>query len=236
MDLSLEERQKIVALYKDLRVSDVRDGMDTLLLHNIGSMSPSIRPLWPTRAVGFAKTLRYVPWQGTVPALKPEEYWEWVAWYYANVCTDPHGSTIVPGDFLVIDQGATDVGVMGSANSLAYKHLGVTGIVTNGGVKDSEELVREKVPCWSASLAHKMVQGRLQFEGMHIPVNVGGVTVQPGDVVVADWDGVVVVPIEHARDVARYGAEEHERDKVLRGKLYKALSMQPDETVTYPKE
>ena len=76
------ERQELLALYRDLRVADVRDGLDTMMHHWTGSMSPAIRPLWRTRACGIAKTCRHVPWGGTIPTMTPKEYWEWSGEYY----------------------------------------------------------------------------------------------------------------------------------------------------------
>ena len=138
---------------------------------------------------------------------------------------------IQPGDFCVIDQSGVDAGLMGSNNSLAGIKSGTRGYVTNGGVRDTDELIIEKVPFWSAFISQTMVQGRLKFDAKNVPVAVGGVTVYPGDVVVADGDGVIVVPLKHARDVARYAHEEHDRDKAGRKKLYQDLGMKPDSTV-----
>jgi 4-hydroxy-4-methyl-2-oxoglutarate aldolase len=76
-----------------------------------------------------------------------------------------------------------------------------------------------------------MVQGRLQFDAQDIPVVVGGVVVRPGDVVVADGDGVIVVPAEVAFDVAAYARRELEKDKVARRGLYERLGMPLDHTV-----
>ena len=70
----------------------------------------------------------------------------------------------------------------------------------------------QKVPVWSTMCSQPMVQGRIAFEAMDVPVAVGGVQVRPGDVVVADGDGVIVVPSEIAEDVGRYAHEEHERE------------------------
>jgi regulator of RNase E activity RraA len=80
-------------------------------------------------------------------------------------------------------------------------------------------------------ISQGMVQGRLRFDAMDIPVSVGGVQVHPGDVVVADGDGVIVVPHKMAVDVAQYAHQELANDKVGRRKLYEALGMTLDETV-----
>jgi 4-hydroxy-4-methyl-2-oxoglutarate aldolase len=225
------ERQELLALYQDLRVADVRDGMDWCMMHHYGSMSPDIRPLWRTRAVGIARTARYVPFQGHVPTMSPQEYDEWSSWYYGNVCTYPWMKAIEPGDFIVIDQSGVDAGLMGSNNSLAGVRNGARGYASNGGVRDTDELILQKVPFWSRFISQKMVQGRLQFDAMDIPVSVGGVIVHPGDVVVADGDGVIVVPLKIAFDVAKYAHRELANDKVGRRKLYEDLGTELDETV-----
>jgi len=232
MSLSDDQRQSLLAAFADLRVADVRDGMDTMGMHRVGSMSPAIRPLWRTRAFGIARTVRYLPYDGTVPPMSPEEYWEWVGEYYRDVCPYPWIGEIVEGDFAVIDQSGVNAGLMGSANTLSGVRNGVRGYVTNGGVRDTDEIILQKVPFWSAMCSQSMVQGRLRYDAHDVPVSVGGVTVHPGDVVAADGDGVIVVPRRIALDVAAHARAEHDRDKVTRRKSYDALGMEPDETVS----
>ena len=229
MDAS--ERQEVLDLYRDLRVADVRDGMDWMGRHHQGSMAPDVRPLWRTRAVGIAKTARYLPYRGPEPKMTPEDYTKWSGWYYGNVCTYPWIAAIQPGDFCVIDQSGVDVGLMGSNNGMDGLINGATGYVTSGGVRDTDELILEKVPFWSRMVSHGMVQARLQFDAFDIPVAVGGVTVFPGDVVVADGDGVIVVPQDIARDVAVYAHQELRNDKVARRGKYGELGLTLDETV-----
>jgi regulator of RNase E activity RraA len=225
------DRQELLELYADLRVADVRDGMDWNMLHDYGSMSPQIRPLWRTRSVGIARTARYLPYEGPIPKMTPDEYTEWSRWYYGNVCTYPWLREIVPGDFAVIDQSGVDVGLMGSNNSLAGYRDGAVGYVTNGGMRDTDELILQAIPFWSRLISQGMVQGRLRFDDMNVPVNVGGVLVHPGDIVVADGDGVIVVPRALARDVAKYAHRELANDKAGRRKLYEALGRELDDTV-----
>jgi 4-hydroxy-4-methyl-2-oxoglutarate aldolase len=76
-----------------------------------------------------------------------------------------------------------------------------------------------------------MDQGRIQFDAQDVPVAVGGVVVYPGDVVVADGDGVIVVPCKIAFDVAKYAHRELANDKVDRRKLYELMGMALDDTV-----
>ena len=231
MIMSAKERQELLSLYENLRVADVRDGMDWNMLHHYGSMSVDIRPLFRTRAVGIARTTRYLPFQGEVPYMTQEEYTKWQGWYYGNVCPYPWTDGIEDGDFCVIDQSGVNVGLMGSHNGLGGFVSGARGFVTNGGVRDTDELILQKVPFWSRMISQGMVQGRLQFDDWNVPVNVGGVVVNPGDVVVADGDGVIVVPLEKAHDVAIWARKELERDKQERRKIYEAVGMELDNTV-----
>lgn len=231
MALSPSERQELLDLYRNLRVADVRDGMDWNLLHSSGSMSPNIRPLYRTRACGIARTARYLPYQGSIPASNPDEYTQWVGYYYTHICPYPWIAEIQPGDFIVIDQSEVNAGLMGSNNGLECKKNGAAGLVTNGGMRDTDELILQQVPCWTRIVSQGMVQGRLQFDAHDIPVSVGGVTVRPGDVVVADGDGVIVVPLEKAFDVARYAHRELANDKAGRRKLYESMGLPFDDTV-----
>lgn len=231
MKMAKSERIQLLNLFGNLRVADVRDGMDTLLLHHVGSMSPDIRPLFRTRICGIARTVRYLPYTGGIPDLKPDQYWKWVGQYYAKVCTYTWMDAIEPGDICIIDQSGVDAGLMGSNNSLGGLRKGAVGYVSNGGVRDTDELVIQKTPFWSPFISQKMVQCRLKFDSMQVPVSVGGVTVYPGDVVVADGDGVIVVPRAKARMVAKYAAAEHGRDKAGRREHYEKLGIELDETV-----
>ena len=233
MKMSNDEREELLRLYAGLRVADVRDGMDWNMMHHYGSMSHIIRPLWRTRACGIARTARYLPWEGTIPTMSPEEYTEWVKWWYKEICVHPwmDEGQVQEGDFAVIDQNGIDAGLLGSNNCLWGFSNGIRGFVTNGGVRDTDELVLEKIPVWSALISQKMTQGRIRYDGCDMAVNVGGVLVNPGDVIVADGDGVIVVPRKLAPQVAKYARQELDNDKAGRRKLYDRVGLPYDETV-----
>ena len=230
--MDADEQAQLLKAFEGLRVADVRDGMDTVGLHHVGSMSPEIRPLWRTRAFGIARTARYVPYDGPMPDKAGEEYQQWAGWYYREVCPYPWVDDIRDGDFVVLDLSGITVGLMGSHNTLDGRKRGARGYVTGGGVRDTDEIILQKIPFWSVTCAQSMPQCRLQYESKDVPVNVGGVTVRPGDVVVADGDGVIVVPRNVALEVAAHADAEHKRDMVSRRRLYEALGMELDETVT----
>ena len=224
--------KELLELYKDLRVADVRDGMDWIGYQNFGSLDPSVRPLYRTRAVGIARTARYLPFEGPYPDAKYDEYTKWQGWYYANVCTYPWMSDIQDGDFMAIDVSGVNVGLMGSANTLGALTKGVRGFVFNGGgIRDTDETLMQQIPVWSGFLSQSMVQSKIQFDQKDISIAIGGNIISPGDIIVADGDGVIVVPRKAAKDVAKYACKILDSDRNDRRDLYITLNRKLDETV-----
>ena len=227
-----EENKELLALFEPLRVADVRDGMDWMGYHHYGTLDKGIRPLYRTKACGIARTARYIPFEGPVPHLTGDDYTQWSNWYYGNVSTYPWVEEIEDGDMIVLDMSGVDVGLMGSDNTLACIKRGARGFVTNGGgIRDTDECIMQKVPVWSYFVSQKMDQARIRFLDKNVPVALGGVAIYPGDVIVADGDGVIAVPRAIARDVAKYGSRELFNDKNNRKAKYEELGWEPDETV-----
>ena len=117
-----------------------------------------------------------------------------------------------PGDVLVIDAGGTDLTTpWGSMSATAAKLRGLAGCVTNGGVRDFDELIEIRFPVFAAGVR---IRGNVKHHPgwIGIPVSVGGVTVKPGDIVVGDADGVVVVPVEKAEQICSKAAKQHAKE------------------------
>ena len=227
-----KENLELLELYKGLRVTDVRDGMDWCGYHFYGSVHHDIRPLFRTSAIGIARTARYLPYEGPVPKVTGDEYTEWVKYYYAEVCYDPWNKDIQPGDFICLDVASLDVGLIGSNNSLDCVKKGAVGFLTNGGgIRDTDEVVLQNVPVWSKFISQPMDQARIRYLEKDIPIAIGGVAIYPGDIIVADGDGVIVVPRKLAREVAKYAWQEASADKKTRRQHYIDLGMELDETV-----
>ena len=223
---------ELLALYQQLRVADVSDGMDAANLHDVGLVSQAIRPIWPgARAAGRAVTARYVPTGETVPHMSPEEYADYEGRWYREKCTYPYIKEAKPGDFLVIDMSGLEVGLWGSNVALSAAAKGVTGVVIDGGCRDTHEVALQRCPVWARTVARTTVIGRLEFESMGGTVEIGAVRVRPGDVVVADDDGVIVVPQESAQLVAGVAAQVLQGDKRARRRRYEELGLPRDDTV-----
>lgn len=235
---SAEEDARILKLYEGLRVADVSDGMDIVGLQDVGLMNPEIRPLWRDtenfthRFIGIAVTARYVPTNKRAAKMTPEEFRKWEAAWYKELSPEPFVSLLRPGSALVIDGGEDgDTGTIGSNNILAWKLRGMVGVVTSGGARDTDEIIKEGVPLYYRRPGRGIRPGRNELESVNRPIMCGGVLVRPGDVVVADGDGVIVVPREHAEAVARAARQILESDKASRRKLYEKLGLPLDKTV-----
>lgn len=230
-------RQQLVDLYRGLRVTDVSDGMDVIGRQDLGLMDPCIRPLhrdverFTHRFVGFAHTVRFVPTNHPVTARTPDEMKEFIRTWYRDLARGPKDE-IRAGDVIVIDGSETHVGFVGSNNGFGWILAGAVGIVTNGGARDTDELIRQGCPVYCARIEKTIRPARLELESEQQPITCGGVLVRSEDLVVADGDGVVVVPSEVATEVGKYAREIAESDREARRQLYERAGMEADETVT----
>jgi regulator of RNase E activity RraA len=167
----------------------------------LGGLKPT-RP--DLRLLGYAYTLRYVPLREDV----------------RDADTAPLNAqksaieSIGPGEVLVIDaRGEPGAGTIGDILTARALARGATGIVTDGGVRDSPALAHLEIPTYHQS-AHAAVLGLVHYPlESNVPIACAGVLVMPGDVVVGDAEGVIVVPAAMAEDVAWAALEQEEREE-----------------------
>lgn len=233
--------EAILTLYQGLRVADVSDGMDMVGLADAGLMDQRIEPLW--RDIdglshifcGIAVTARYVPTNRVIKTpMEKAEFQQWEGQWYNEISSEPFVPFIKEGTVVVLDvSGDGDTGSVGSYNSLAWHSKGARGIVSNGGIRDTDEIIKQKIPVYLDKMnrGRGIRPGRNEIESVNRPVSVGGVLVRPGDVLVADGDGVIVVPREYAQAVAEYAREILDKDKQGRRSLYEQLGRPLDKTV-----
>jgi len=234
-----EEDQELLKLFTGLRVADVSDGMDKAGLPGIGLVDPAILPLWTDlknfshRFAGIAVTARYVPTQKPHAGKRtPEEFDQWEGEFYSQYSSEPYADLIRPGTALVIDDvEEADIGSIGSYNIMEWKGRGCVGVVTDAAARDTDEIAVERVPLYLRQRGRGIRPGRNEIESVNRPVAIGGVLVMPGDVVVADGDGVIVVPRAQARSVAAFARQVIENDKAGRRELYKQLRLPPDASI-----
>jgi 4-hydroxy-4-methyl-2-oxoglutarate aldolase len=122
------------------------------------------------------------------------------------------------GDVLVI-QGVPNVSSLGGTSATVGKRQGQIGAVVDGGVRDVDHSRGIGYPIWSSSVTPITGKWRVQTEGVNVPVVIAGVTVQPGDFVLADECGVCFIPRARAAEVLaiaqRWTAWEEDRLKKL---------------------
>lgn len=158
-----------------------------------GAMGPEIRPLWEgAEILGSAVTVLCFPGD--------------------NLTVHKALQTLQENDVLVIDVAdAQNTSIMGHNMSLKARNQGAVGMVTNGTVRDVRLLREDAFPIFCAGVCPRSPQ-KHTFGAINVPIQVGGLTVKPGDIVSADVDGVVVVPLEIAERVAQAGAERMEME------------------------
>jgi 4-hydroxy-4-methyl-2-oxoglutarate aldolase len=237
--------QELLEIYKGLRVADVSDGMDMVGLPDTGLMDQKIVPLWKDtdnmshHLIGIALTARYIPTNRMIKTpMDKEEFQKWESRWYTEISGEPFVPEIKPGNVIVFDvqgdvQGDGDTGSVGSYNSLEWTRRGARGIVSNGGIRDTDEIIKQRIPVYldMMSRGRGIRPGRNEIESVNKPVSVGGVPVNPGDVIVGDGDGVIVVPRQYAKQVATYAREILNKDKKGRRDLYQKLGRPMDKTV-----
>jgi regulator of RNase E activity RraA len=234
------EDRAVLEAFEGLRVADVSDGMDFVGLQNIGLMDPAIHALWKDtenfahRFTGIAVTVRYVPTQRPDAGGETsyDEYRAWEGNWYNELSPEPFVDLLRPGTAIVIDEAPdADVGSIGSYNIMAWQAAGAVGVVTDATARDTDEIITQRVPLYFREPGRGIRPGRNVVESVNRPIVVGGVLVKPGDVIVADGDGVIVVPRAQAPRVAEFAHRILEGDKAGRRALYEETGREKDASV-----
>jgi 4-hydroxy-4-methyl-2-oxoglutarate aldolase len=242
----------LLELYEGARVADVVDGLATVGYIGVGVMDPVIAPLWKDvkdmshRFSGIAVTVRYGPtnrpWHPGEDLTKPENYEvyrKWRGMWYSQLSPEPFQEYIKSGTVIVMDnKDDNDTGSTGSNNIMSWQERGAVGLVTAGGIRDIDEIILQRNPVYTDYYKRGRGEriGRNEIIDVQRPVVVGGVLVEPGDVVVADSDGVVVVPRRVAVRVGQIAYQELVADIAGRKRLYERLGLEFDETVRIREE
>jgi 4-hydroxy-4-methyl-2-oxoglutarate aldolase len=172
-------------------VADLLDG------HGLRLALPAsaIPPLGDGRAVvGRALTLRYLPARAEVAAREP----------LGRLAHRTVYDIALPGDVLVISAPASSDGSVLGGEALAAAHeTGLAGVVVDGAVRDIDELLAVGVPVWARRHTPLTGRGRIDAVEINGPIDIAGVQVVPGDIVVADASGIAFVPAELFAEVAQ---------------------------------
>jgi regulator of RNase E activity RraA len=190
--------QDIVKGFREVATASVADAVDKLAGKR-GYMDHPIKPrINDKRVVGPAVTVLEGPTTEFVP---PQHALDLI-------------DSTAPGSVMVIGiAGEADVAVWGGLMTAGAYARGFEGAILDGGVRDITEIRRDyDFPVFSRSASPGTTLGRFKTLGSNIPVVCGGITVNPGDIIVADIDGVVVVPQALAAEVLKMSQEIDKRE------------------------
>lgn len=198
----------LVAAYRELEepTPTIADILDSMGIEGIIAVS-ALRPVVPGKmAAGPAVTLRYVREQNSVTLGFSERA-------TAKLADRDAYAVAEPGDLVVMDAGGEEISCMGGLSTTVAVAKGLAGCVVYGGVRDVATMREKGYPVWSAHVTPRSGKYRIEAVEINGPVTVAGVRVRPGDMVVADDTGVVVVPLERAEEVLRRAQEAVARER-----------------------
>ncbi|ARK28654.1 RraA family protein [Halalkalibacter krulwichiae] len=178
--LPLENRvpKQIIDEYREFVTPHISDNMNRL-----NSVDSSIRPIHTEgKLVGSAFTVKTRPGD--------------------NLLVHKAIDMAEPGDVIVVDAGG-DVtnAIMGEIMVRIAKKNGIEGFIINGAIRDSKEIKEMNYPMYAKGVIHRGPYKDGPGE-INVPIQLAGVVVNPGDLVVGDMDGIVIVPQEHTEAIA----------------------------------
>ncbi|MGZ0068795.1 fumarylacetoacetate hydrolase family protein [Microbacterium arborescens] len=200
------ERVPVAALSQQLR----KRGLDDVTIDGVQPMHPA------SKLVGTAATLRFVPFRADLFARHGGGF---------NAQKQAFDA-VSPGEVIVIEaRGETGSGSLGDILALRARTRGAAGVVTDGGVRDYAAVAEIGLPVYTAG-AHPAVLGR-----KHVPweaggtIACGGATVQPGDVIVGDADGVIVIPPSLVAEVVDAALAQEDEDAWIAARVAEGASV-----------
>jgi regulator of RNase E activity RraA len=181
----------VVNLYADFSSPNISDNMN-----RINGASAEIRPMHgPEKLLGSAFTVRTRPGD--------------------NLIVHKALDMLEPGDALVVDAGGdTTNAIFGEIMTRIAIKKGATGLVVDGAIRDAATFAEAGFPCFARGATHRGPYKDGPGE-INVPITVGGAIVRPGDVVFGDADGVVVVPLEEAEELAEKVRKIVEKEAVM---------------------
>ncbi len=169
------------------------------------SMAAEIKPAWPgAKLLGPAFTVR------TFPA--------------DNLMIHKAATLAKPGDVLVVNAGGyKDAAVFGDLLGYSCKVHGIAGLVIDGATRDAEGLAAVGFPVFARGVL-PMGPFKDSPGSINLPISCGGIVVRPGDIILGDADGVVVIPQEHAAEIlakaqAGLAKEQQLRQRIAQGEF-----------------
>jgi len=185
----------------------IKRGMRTRGIANIAPVNPAT-----PRFFGPAYTLRYIPMREDLAS--------------GAAMADPENpqrksiEVVPPGHVLIVDTRGMDVsGTFGDILVARLRVRGVAAVVSDGPMRDIEEMRKMDFPVFACGNAAPPSYASMIAADAQVPIGCGGVAVFPGDIVIGDADGVVVLPADIAEDVARDAVEQDQIEAWIRQRI-----------------
>ncbi|MEU6371592.1 RraA family protein [Streptomyces sp. NPDC046909] len=201
-----ESAQNLVKALNDLDTSHVSDALDRL---GINGQCLGVLPLDRSfRLAGPAFTVRYVP-VGTDPGTVGD-----------------YIDDLDPGTVVVLDNaGRLDVTVWGDLLTATAARRDIGGTVIDGVCRDSDRAFELGYPVYSRGRWMRTGKDRVRVDGYQVPVSIGGVRVEPGDLLLGDADGVVAVPMSRAEEVIAAAERIRDAENRIRAEVEQGTSL-----------
>ena len=193
--------EPIIAAFKKSYPASVSDAVELVTGKN-GSMTHDMKLVNGTPIVGRAVTSLVKPAAPAeaTPALSTKHSVEMI-------------DNAQPGEVgIIVMEGTLDIAAMGNLMATAAKVRGMAGMVLDGAIRDVWDIRRMGLTVYARSLSPRTAIGHYATVARNVAVECAGITVRPGDIIVADEDGVVVVPQERAEEVLKKAQEIDQRE------------------------
>jgi regulator of RNase E activity RraA len=193
----------LIAGFKKTYPASVSDAVE-LVTGSVGTMRYDMKLVVGSPMVGRAVTslVKPAPPEQATPALSTKHSVEMI-------------DNALPGEVgVIVMEGpdGLDIAAIGNLMATAAKERGMAGMVLDGAIRDIWDVRRIGLTVYARSSSPRTAVGRYATVGRNVPVTCGGVVVRPGDIIVADEDGVVVVPQERAEEILKRAQEIDERE------------------------
>ncbi len=188
--------EPIIAAFKQTYPASVSDAVELVTGKN-GTMGYEMKPYVGGAMVGRAVTslVKPAPPEQATPALSTKHSVEMI-------------DNAKPGEVgVIVMEGTLDIAAMGNLMATAAKVRGMAGMVLDGAIRDIWDVRRMGLTIYARSASPRTAVGHYATVARNVSVQCGGITVNPGDIIVADEDGVVVVPQERAAEVLKKAQE-----------------------------
>jgi len=203
------EKRELLDRYRKLYTAVISDALDDIGLWS-QVLSVTIQPLFANtpKICGFAHTLKARPSE-KLGSWLPNTFKRWTQGY----------DNATHENILVICCSSPVGAVWGSLRTERMLKVGCKGIVTNGFIRDTCEIEKTGFPIYASGRKPSDCRGRIEYEDHNCLVTIGKVAIRPGDLLLADDDGIMVVPSDAAEEVLKLAEKLDQKHEWIHSQL-----------------